>query len=586
MSSTPQPTTASTATTTAAAPICTDGVSTSAIKRFMSQIKDYHPNNYEEVTTYDASVKPVIHKTKEWRCSYIDLLRRTKPEEVGPATVFVSHAWQYKISDVLTTMLEYAEEEEERKHKDEDGTKHSKQETFFWFDLFYNNQHKEALQGLTPEQIGAPFKSAIASIGKVLLVLTPWNNPVALARAWCLWEIFCAISQESDVGLEIRLPQHQRMELREAVLEDHRAITNMLVEVQAEKARATVPADKGMIFQAIETSVGFAEVNKAVKGQMRAWCLMMARSFVEEMEMGGKDSSAEFARMCNRIGLVMESFGEHERAEQLLQRGLGVELEMLGEKHPDTATTYGNLGGVYKSKGEYDRALEYCKKCLHIRLDTLGDKHPDTAATYNNLGGVYKSKDDYDRAIHYYEECLQIQLDTLGEKHLPTATTYNNLGQVYKNKGEYDRALEYCKKCLQIRLDTLGEKHPDTATTYNNLGGLYYRKDEYARAKQLMQRAVDILMDTLGPDHPHTKDGQQNLLALRLQEFIRQASQHQSPPTPSAQQRQLPTQRNLLLRFMSAQVAHQSSAARRNLILRFLCSALHAHTSPASAGRD
>ncbi|EGD81117.1 mbre TPR repeat protein [Salpingoeca rosetta] len=622
--STPKPTTATTTTTTAAAPICTDGVSTSAIKRFMSQIKDYHPDNYKEVTTYDACVKPVIHRTKEWKCSYIDLLRRTKPEEVGPATVFVSHAWQYKIFDVLTTMLEYAMEEEKR-HKDDDGTK---KETFFWFDLFCNNQHKESLLGLTPEQIGAPFKNAIASIGKVLLVLTPWNNPIPLTRAWCLWEIFCAISQSSDdVGLEIRLPQRQRMKLREALLKTHKAITNMLVEVQAEKAKAYKEADKKMIFQTIENSVGFAEVNKAVKGKMRTWCLMMAKSFVEEMKTG--DISQEFAPMCNRVGLVMHDFGEHDSAETFFQQALGVELLIFGEKHPDTATTYNNLGLVYFSKCQYDRAIHYYQKCLQIKLDTLGEKHPDTATTYNNLGQVYDSKGEYDRAIHSYQKCLQIQLDTLGGQHSETASTYNNLGGVYNSQGQYDRAIyyyhkclqieldtlgeehpstattynnlasgytrkgecdraiHYFQKCLQIKLDTLGEKHPSTATTYHNLGHVYHSKGEYGKALTVVQQAVSIWLDTLGPDHPHTKMGQQSLIALLLQQPTGPSTQQQkSTATPSAQQRQLPTQRNLLLRFISAQAVHRSSAARRNLILRFLCSALHAHMSPASAGRD
>ena len=29
----------------------------------------------------------------------------------------------------------------------------------------------------------------VASIGRTLLVLTPWNDPTALKRAWCVWQI-------------------------------------------------------------------------------------------------------------------------------------------------------------------------------------------------------------------------------------------------------------------------------------------------------------------------------------------------------------------------------------------------------------
>ena len=36
--------------------------------------------------------------------------------------------------------------------------------------------------------------------------------------------------------------------------------------------------------------------------------------------------------------------------------------------------------------GEHDKAIRNYNKALKIRLEALGDKHPDTATSYNNLG--------------------------------------------------------------------------------------------------------------------------------------------------------------------------------------------------------
>ena len=46
-----------------------------------------------------------------------------------------------------------------------------------------------------------------------------------------------------------------------------------------------------------------------------------------------------------------------------MENVIDIETEVLGEKHPSTATTYNNMALVYdNAKGEYDRALEYFEK--------------------------------------------------------------------------------------------------------------------------------------------------------------------------------------------------------------------------------
>ena len=58
-------------------------------------------------------------------------------------------------------------------------------DAYFWYDVFINNQHV-----LGQTDLGAAFSNAIEEIGTVLCVMSPWNNPTPLRRAWCLWEIF------------------------------------------------------------------------------------------------------------------------------------------------------------------------------------------------------------------------------------------------------------------------------------------------------------------------------------------------------------------------------------------------------------
>ena len=56
------------------------------------------------------------------------------------------------------------------------------------------------------------------------------------------------------------------------------------------------------------------------------------------------------------------------QALEFYQKALKIWLQVLGENHPDVATSYNNIGFVYNNLGEYDKALEFHQKALKIRL--------------------------------------------------------------------------------------------------------------------------------------------------------------------------------------------------------------------------
>lgn len=84
---------------------------------------------------------------------------------------------------------------------EQDVASDQKDEVFFFFprfDAFCNNQHD--ISSKLFEWFCSTFKDSIASIGTVLQVMTPWNDPMPLKRAWCLWETFCALEMGGGRG--------------------------------------------------------------------------------------------------------------------------------------------------------------------------------------------------------------------------------------------------------------------------------------------------------------------------------------------------------------------------------------------------
>ena len=84
----------------------------------------------------------------------------------------------------------------------------------------------------------------------------------------------------------------------------------------------------------------------------------------------------------------MQDLAFYAEALPLCQRALAISEEVLGPKHPDTATSLNNLALLYRSQGKYEQAEPLYQRALAICEEMLGPKHPNTKivrANYNQL---------------------------------------------------------------------------------------------------------------------------------------------------------------------------------------------------------
>ena len=466
------------------------GVSVKFFQDFVQRLNTAFPGGWKSLTTAEICAKFVQPATEEAGTAYYLLfLDSNTSRHIQPATHFVSHAWKYTFSSVVDTLIQFGE---------------SHPGSYFWFDLFMNDQNNAA--NLPQEWWSTTFKEAIAGIGHTLLLFSPWNDPIPMTRAWCLFEMNHTIDSKT-CKMSVLLPEKERQALKEAVIEDSDAAQKVLRDVDAERAEAFKEKDKKMIFDAVREHGGFHKLNSMIKAGMRDNILALVQEFVPEEEVGkdaNEDRRKKYARVCLQVGRAMSDNGEHDKALFYYKKALEIREEVLGKKHLDTAISYASIGLVYEKKGDYDKALEYHLKALEIYEEVLGKKHPDTALSYNNIGVVYEKKGDYDKALEYYLKALEIQEEVLGKKHPDTAASYSNIGNVYNLKGDYDKALEYHLKAVEVFEEVLGKKHPHTAGSYNNIGVLYHYKSDYTKALDMLQKAEAIWEEVLGTGHPNT----------------------------------------------------------------------------------
>eukprot|EP01041_Mallomonas_annulata_P003648 gene3648-7275_t len=258
--------------------------------------------------TYTRFLKPLTYADG---VSYCDYYRHygSDSRNVSDANVFISQAWKYNFLEVVTTLELHFQ---------------NTPDIYIWFDLFSNNQHADP--SLDFHWWSTTFKSAIAQFGYTVMVLSPWQDPIPLTRAWCLFELYCTAVTRSRFEIAIS-PTEKSLFLSSMAEEGQSALNRMLGNIDCRRSECWKEEDKKRIFSVVE-SVGFDKVNSKVFALMRDWVVATAETSVLEAgerlatQQMGSDVNGSCAGIRASIsGLVG------------LEKGFGVILEVVLKLH-------------------------------------------------------------------------------------------------------------------------------------------------------------------------------------------------------------------------------------------------------------
>lgn len=486
------------------------------------------PRELHELTTAVVCEQFVKRFTFSARVSYCTKLLAASSEHVGIATHFISHAWRYKFLDTYSAILDHFD---------------SEPDAIVWFDVFSNNQH--IAPNLDFNWWSTTFQSAIDQFGHTVVVFSPWNDPIPLTRAWCLYEIYC--SALSECKLDVAICARDVADFLDHIARDTEAYFKMLCNIDVRKSESWNPRDKEQIFDAIEKSIGFDNINKMISAKMQKWVTQSLESNLSdsdaEVSVKRKIALAEIYRLqgsflpaldlyrealrqsehldnadtewvsatCyNGIGQVYDSRGKHKESLEYYQKSLEKRLSI----NEDVGGIYNNMAVVYANQGEYDQALQYYEKALEAMVVKLGENHPDVGACFNNIAVVYANQDRYREALRYYEKALGIEISVHGDRHPSVGGTFCNIAGVEDALENFDQALVYYEKALQIFTPTLGECHPSIGGVYFNLAMVYSSKGDTDKVLECYNKAITILVCTYGDKHHSVGDIHMNIASV------------------------------------------------------------------------
>ena len=155
------------------------------------------------------------------------------------------------------------------------------------------------------------------------------------------------------------------------------------------------------------------------------------------------------AHLLNDLGNLFGELGLNKKQLDYFEKALKIRTELLGENHPDTATSWNNIGGAYAALGDHKKELDCFEKALKIQTRILGENHPDTTRSLSNVGSAYGDLGDHKKQLDYHEKALKIRTELLGENHPDTATSLHNTGWAYGNLGDHKKQLDYFEKALK-----------------------------------------------------------------------------------------------------------------------------------------
>lgn len=222
------------------------------------------------------------------RCS---ILKTLDLQHRGPAEVYLSWVWSYKLSDVLYALMQAYPD-------------FMSKDVFIWICFFINDQNSLIVSQTSAgsANLKHTFESRLKKVGEMLIILDDWIDPAYTRRIWTVYETF----EARQLGISPRVTFTDSCQDRLSFLLHQMPVPDIIKEVaksvRSEDAEAWDPADAKNIkdeirrrFEGDETP--FANVDESVrqgiKSAVKDRILQLFNASVANSTLSEDDSGTE-----------------------------------------------------------------------------------------------------------------------------------------------------------------------------------------------------------------------------------------------------------------------------------------------------
>ncbi|CAK4070081.1 unnamed protein product, partial [Aphanomyces euteiches] len=457
---------------------------------------------FEKLTTADVCFKLVLPWTGTTKLSLVDHVAQDPTygsAYVQPAQWFVSHSWSYRFLDVVDALDYFFAE------NGLDDT------TAFWFCMFNNNQHEIQDNERDSAYWFDIFYNSLVSIGKVVMVMSPWKNPETLTRMWCVFEVYASIL--AHARFEVALGKTQKEEFLQEIVQADNAFLQMLASIKSESSRTTVAADREFIQAKIRADVG--NPNQAAKhfasnasqealGEIHLTNrrLVQAKDYYTLADqIWRREKAPDMWRTQCYIAVAMADNEEaREDWEPLFQESLHHQQAELGPDNRNTVETMANCGVALQTAGDYAQAVELLTRAFETRERTCGSGDKLAIECLATLGQTLSHQRKYAQVTMWLERAYMQSCLVFGTDHKNSLLTRSHLGIVYGMQNRFQDCLNMLLESYNSSARTFGRDHLDTWQVLSKCAMVYCALGQYAESERVLLECQDKFKRVLGHD--------------------------------------------------------------------------------------
>jgi serine/threonine protein kinase/Tfp pilus assembly protein PilF len=283
-------------------------------------------------------------------------------------------------------------------------------------------------------------------------------------------------------------------------------ITTTTQAIRANK-QATLALQEKTRAEAVKDFVTtmLSSVDPAIAGAMDKELMILVLSKAAE-SVGEKfvDQPLVEAEIRSVIGSTYVALGKYDEAEPHLVEALETRRWVLGDAHPDTLDSIGNMGGLLHSQSKFDEAMPYLMEELETSHLALHDEDPSMLNLMGRIGGLLYNQGKYDEAMPYFVDSLEKMRRVLGDEDRNTLWLIDGMGSLLKKQSKYDEAMTYYAEALKTKRRVLGDEDIETLMSINNIGLLLQDQGRYNEAMPYYVEALEARRLILGDEHSQT----------------------------------------------------------------------------------
>ena len=216
-----------------------------------------------------------------------------------------------------------------------------------------------------------------------------------------------------------------------------------------------------------------------------------------------KDLQEAALQMYNEVQSTHDGKDRGSQLDAVLDKlfaALSLEMNSLGEHHPQVAATHEFISKVYLKKNDRSKALQTMKYAVGTAEIALGGNHPTTANKYCELARQYEGMDrnKYDQAyaMVYYQKALDIFEQAEGNCARMIVAILNDMGVLQLKQGKHKDAIQHLRRAVAVYESMTSQKedgtYTDIAQVWRNLARCYVIDKQWDMAEVNFSSALYV----------------------------------------------------------------------------------------------